>query len=135
MSDDSRSTTDAPGVSLSDALSRLPGAKGEPFAVVFEHGTLSVEIFAPCGADTQQPHSRDEVYVVARGRGEFVTDGVRQLVAEGDFLFAPARLPHRFENFSDDFAVWVFFYGPEGGEMYMLEVRDSRLVREFFTDL
>jgi hypothetical protein len=23
---------------------------------------------------------------------------------------------HRFEAFSEDFAVWVFFYGPEGGE-------------------
>jgi hypothetical protein len=23
---------------------------------------------------------------------------------------------HRFEEFSDDLAVWVFFYGPEGGE-------------------
>src|SRR5918998_3831449 len=116
MSDDPRSTADDCRVSLADALARLPGAKGEPFAVVFEHGTLSVEIFAPRGADAQQPHSRDEVYVVARGRGEFVNDGVRQRVAEGDFLFVPARVPHRFENFSDDFAVWVFFYGPEGGE-------------------
>jgi hypothetical protein len=25
-------------------------------------------------------------------------------------------VPHRFENFSDDLALWVFFYGPEGGE-------------------
>jgi len=25
-------------------------------------------------------------------------------------------MEHRFENFSDDLAVWVFFYGPEGGE-------------------
>jgi len=24
---------------------------------------------------------------------------------------------HRFEEFSNDFAVWVFFYGPEGGEL------------------
>ena len=24
---------------------------------------------------------------------------------------------HRFEEFSDDFLVWVFFYGPEGGEV------------------
>jgi hypothetical protein len=24
---------------------------------------------------------------------------------------------HRFEPFSPDFAVWVFFYGPEGGEV------------------
>ena len=33
-----------------------------------------------------------------------------------DFLFAAAGVPHRFENFSYDFAVWVLFYGPEGGE-------------------
>lgn len=24
--------------------------------------------------------------------------------------------PHRFIEFSDDFATWVLFYGPEGGE-------------------
>jgi mannose-6-phosphate isomerase-like protein (cupin superfamily) len=113
---DSRTNAARNSVSLADALSRLPGAEGEPFAVVFEHGTLSVEIFAPRGRDTQQPHARDEVYVVARGSGEFVNDGARQQVSEGDFLFVPARVPHRFENFSDDFAVWVFFYGPEGGE-------------------
>lgn len=23
---------------------------------------------------------------------------------------------HRFEEFSDDLAVWVMFYGPDGGE-------------------
>jgi hypothetical protein len=23
---------------------------------------------------------------------------------------------HRFEDFTDDLAVWVIFYGPEGGE-------------------
>jgi hypothetical protein len=28
----------------------------------------------------------------------------------------PAGHVHRFESFSDDFAVWVFFYGPSGGE-------------------
>jgi len=123
MSDDSQSNADRHRVSLADALARLPGAKGEPFAVVFEHGTLSVEIFAPRGADTQQPHSRDEVYVVARGGGEFLCDGARRQVSEGDFLFVPARVPHRFENFSDDFAVWVFFYGPEGGERQRSEVR------------
>jgi uncharacterized RmlC-like cupin family protein len=34
----------------------------------------------------------------------------------GDVLFVCAGVPHRFENFSADFATWVFFYGPEGGE-------------------
>jgi hypothetical protein len=31
-------------------------------------------------------------------------------------LFAHAGVVHRFEDFSDDFVVWVFFYGPDGGE-------------------
>lgn len=31
-------------------------------------------------------------------------------------LYTPAGQVHRFEQFSDDFAVWVAFYGPEGGE-------------------
>jgi hypothetical protein len=34
----------------------------------------------------------------------------------GDMLFVPARMEHRFEDFSDDFATWVMFYGPAGGE-------------------
>jgi hypothetical protein len=25
-------------------------------------------------------------------------------------------MEHHFENFSDDFATWVIFYGPDGGE-------------------
>lgn len=33
----------------------------------------------------------------------------------GDFLFVPAGMSHRFEDFGDDMAVWVMFYGPKGG--------------------
>ncbi len=29
-----------------------------------------------------------------------------------DALFVPAFTPHRFIDFSDDFATWVVFYGP-----------------------
>jgi hypothetical protein len=29
----------------------------------------------------------------------------------------PAAVTHRFEEFTDDLAVWVFFYGLEGGEV------------------
>jgi mannose-6-phosphate isomerase-like protein (cupin superfamily) len=36
--------------------------------------------------------------------------------AVGDALFVAAGVEHRFENFSDDLAAWVAFYGPEGGE-------------------
>lgn len=83
---------------------------------MFERGSLVVEIFAPRGADTQQPHTRDEAYIVMQGSGEFINDGVRQSVGPGDFLFVPAGVVHRFENFTDDLTVWVIFYGPEGGD-------------------
>jgi hypothetical protein len=33
-------------------------------------------------------------------------------IGTGDLLFAAAHAPHGFEDFSDDFAVWVVFYGP-----------------------
>ena len=103
-------------ISLQQALARLPGPGGEPFASLFQHGTLAVEIFAPRREDTQKPHTRDEVYFVAQGKGEFVHGVARQAVGPGDFLFVPAGAVHRFENFDDDLALWVLFYGPEGGE-------------------
>ena len=101
---------------VADALNQLPNPEGKRFATIFEHGTLAVEIYAPQGADPQQPHSRDEVYFVASGTGEYVCGGSRQAFGPTDLLFAAAGVAHRFENFTDDLAVWVLFYGPEGGE-------------------
>jgi mannose-6-phosphate isomerase-like protein (cupin superfamily) len=103
---------------IEEGLALLPGPGGERSAQVFEHGSLTVKVYAPRGRDPQQPHTRDEVYVVASGRGEFVSgEGERVPFGPNDFLFAAAGVAHRFENFSDDFAVWVLFYGPEGGEV------------------
>jgi hypothetical protein len=104
-------------VSLTEALDRLPGPQGELSVGVFEHVSLVVKLYAPRGFDDQTPHSRDEIYVVARGGGEFVCGGERLTFVPHDVLFAGAGVEHRFENFTDDFAVWVFFYGPEGGEI------------------
>lgn len=87
-----------------------------PFLEVFQHGSLQVEVYKPEGKDLQQPHSRDEVYIVISGTGEFLNNGVRCRFGPGDFLFVPAGVEHRFEDFSEDFSTWVLFYGPEGGE-------------------
>ena len=94
---------------------QLPGPAGERFAVALERGSLSIELYAPRGSDPQQPHARDEVYVVVSGRGEFVNGPERHAFAPGDVMFVPAGVEHRFEQFTDDLAVWVVFYGPEGG--------------------
>ena len=103
-------------MSLASALRRLPSPDNQRYATVFEHGTLDIEIYAPRGVDPQSPHGRDEVYVVVSGNGEFLNGGVRTKFQAGDILFVPAHVEHRFENFSDDFATWVMFWGPEGGE-------------------
>ena len=88
----------------------------EPFVSLFSHGTLEVEYYAPVDVDLQTPHTRDEVYVVIAGEGWFVNGEDRHRFKPGDFLFVPAGRVHRFEDFSDNFATWVLFYGPEGGE-------------------
>ena len=98
------------------ALRRLRERKGAAFITLFEHGSLAVEIYRPERVDPQQPHSRDEIYVIISGSGEFLNGDQRVRFVAGDFLFVRAGVVHRFENFTDDFATWVFFYGLEGGE-------------------
>ena len=62
-------------IPLQAAISQL--AKTEsPFQLLFEHGSLSVEIYQPHQVDLQQPHSRDEVYIVVAGEGVFHNDGI-----------------------------------------------------------
>jgi len=103
-------------VTLSDAMSKGPPPPGNLAVPVFAHGTLEVEMYAPTRTDPQKPHDRDEIYVVAHGTGTFFDGTKRQEVQPGSFIFVAAGQSHRFESFSSDFAAWVFFYGPIGGE-------------------
>ncbi len=86
------------------------------FAIPIRHGTMSVEVYAPLGEDRQTPHRQDELYIVISGQAEFVKEGVRVAVGPQDLLFVEAGAQHRFEHFSQDFATWVVFWGPDGGE-------------------
>ena len=103
-------------LTIQKALKLLPTADGKRFATIFSHGTLLVEIYSPQGKDPQGPHTRDEVYFVASGTGQFTCGETKHGFGPTDLLFVPAGESHRFENFTDDLAVWVLFYGPEGGE-------------------
>lgn len=87
-----------------------------PFAVMMRHGTMTIEYFAPQEVDTQTPHKQDEIYVIIKGRSTFYLEGKRFSCKKNDVLFVPAGMEHHFENFTDDFATWVIFFGPEGGE-------------------
>jgi mannose-6-phosphate isomerase-like protein (cupin superfamily) len=108
--------TDHHHLTVAQAIARIPGPGGERFTELFRHGSLSIELYAPRATDPQQPHDRDEVYVVVEGHGTFRNGDQRHPFERGDVLFVPAYRTHRFEEFSDDLTVWVFFYGPVGGE-------------------
>ena len=109
-------------VSIHQALARLPAGctdtypSGAPFVTVMAGGTMSVEVFAPKGADLQQPHAQDELYFVHSGTAQIIINEQRFDAAPGDAFFVAAGVDHKFENFSSDFATWVIFYGPRGGE-------------------
>lgn len=100
---------------LADLRAKLINSPA-PFVEALRHGTMSVELFAPRGADTQMPHDQDELYFVNRGSAQFDRDGNLREVVAGDVLFVPAGMKHRFVEFSEDFETWVVFWGPKGGE-------------------
>jgi oxalate decarboxylase/phosphoglucose isomerase-like protein (cupin superfamily) len=104
-------------VSLESALAKGDPPPGNLALPIFARGSFEAEMYAPRGTDRQRPHTRDEVYVVASGHGQFFDGNARHAVRSGAFIFVPAGQEHRFEEFSPDFSVWVFFFGSEGGEV------------------
>ena len=102
-------TTPAPmSLTAALALPRTPGRSAE----VFVDGDLEVRFAAKPTNGPQVPHLKDEIYVVAAGTGRYRVEDRVTNVAAGDVLFCAAHVPHGFEDISDDFCVWVLFYGP-----------------------
>jgi mannose-6-phosphate isomerase-like protein (cupin superfamily) len=100
-----------PPVSLAAALA-LPLTPGSS-AEVFVDGDLEVRFAARPTNGPQVPHKRDELYVVAAGSGRYRVEDRVTAVGPGDLLFAAAHARHGFEDISEDFTVWVLFYGPQ----------------------
>lgn len=106
----------SPGSDIQVALiqASMPLSTDNPFNIVFDRGDeISVELYAPVGTDKQQPHERDELYIIASGHGTLSRGKELVTFEAGDLLYVPAYVPHRFETFSEDFKTWVIFYGPK----------------------
>lgn len=107
---------------LQDVQARITGEpsqtwpKGVWFAPALQHGSMSVEVYAPKDQDLQQPHAQDELYFIQSGTAQFFFEGQLRLCKAGDCLFVPAGAEHRFTCVSADFVTWVVFWGPQGGE-------------------
>jgi quercetin dioxygenase-like cupin family protein len=93
------------------AARALPLPEGRRSVEVFRDDVVEVRMASPPGTGPQVPHDRDELYIVAAGRGRYRAGERVSDVGPGDLLFAAAHAPHGFEDVSADFAVWVIFYG------------------------
>ena len=98
-----------PRLDPSDA--RLRAAQSpDAYVVIDERHGVELGFYAPRGEDSQTPHRRDELYLVAAGSGVFRRGEETIPFGPGDLLYVAAGTPHRFEAFTGDFGTWVLFY-------------------------
>ncbi|MFN8475491.1 MAG: cupin domain-containing protein [Anaerolineae bacterium] len=71
--------------------------------------SLGLYVLPAGGVDPQQPHSEDEVYYVARGRGMIHVGGEDRPVSAGSIVFVAAGVDHRFHSIEEELAILVFF--------------------------
>jgi len=74
-------------------------------------GTLSLTVARwPAGSvDDQAPHTEDEVYYVAAGRGRLTVGDETIEVRPGSVAFVAAGVEHRFSDVGEDLEVLVFW--------------------------
>ena len=101
---------------MEEAAKAIDRSERIPFRFLFKHGSLQAGVYLPGERDDQTPHTRDEAYIVMAGSGTVIVGDERTQFRPGDFIFVPAHAPHRFEEYTPETALWVVFYGPEGGE-------------------
>jgi mannose-6-phosphate isomerase-like protein (cupin superfamily) len=100
---------------LDDLVARLDTARHD-FAEFFRAEALSLTIaFWPAGgADDQTPHTEDEVYFVASGRGRIRVADEDRAVRAGTVVYVAAGVDHRFHSIEEDLKVLVFWSPPRG---------------------
>ena len=100
---------------LDELVARLDTSRHD-FAEFFKAETLSLTIaFWPAGGvDDQTPHSEDEVYFVASGRGRLRVAGEDRPVGRGSVIYVGAGVEHRFHAIEEDLKVVVFWSPPRG---------------------
>jgi mannose-6-phosphate isomerase-like protein (cupin superfamily) len=89
----------------------FPGSRGRS-AEAFVDGELEIRFTPHPTNGPQKPHQSDEVHIIAAGNGFYRAEGKVTPVGPGDMCFAAAHAEHGFEDFTDDFAIWIIFYGP-----------------------
>lgn len=86
-------------------------ASGSRYLEFLHVPSMSLGVYTlPAGSvDTQQPHTEDEIYYVARGRATIRVADEDQPVEQGSVVFVAANVEHRFHSITEELTVLVFF--------------------------
>ena len=71
--------------------------------------SAGVYVLPAGGIDPQQPHTEDEVYYIASGRGAISVAGESRDVVAGSVVFVKAGDDHRFHSIVEELVILVFF--------------------------
>ncbi|HKV84704.1 MAG TPA: cupin domain-containing protein [Ktedonobacterales bacterium] len=81
--------------------------------------SMGLYVLPAGGTDPQRPHTEDEVYYIARGRGMITVGEEQRAVMAGAVVYVPARVEHRFHSVAEELQILVFFapaeYSQAGG--------------------
>jgi mannose-6-phosphate isomerase-like protein (cupin superfamily) len=75
---------------------------------------MGVYVLPAGGTDPQSPHTEDEVYYIAGGRGQIFVGGEDRAVKTGDIIFVAKQVEHRFHSIEEELRILVFFAPAEG---------------------
>jgi mannose-6-phosphate isomerase-like protein (cupin superfamily) len=84
---------------------------GQPYLEFLRVPSMSVGLYTlPAGAaDTQHPHTEDEVYYVVGGHGQILVADKDYPVRAGSVVFVAVGLKHYFHSITEDLTILVFF--------------------------
>jgi mannose-6-phosphate isomerase-like protein (cupin superfamily) len=100
-------------IRIREVQRRLQQAKGG-YEIVHESPGLELGVYVLVAPepDRQQPHDRDEIYIVLSGRGTLEVERDAVELGEGDAAFVKAGDDHRFTGY-EGLSVLVIFAGEE----------------------
>jgi mannose-6-phosphate isomerase-like protein (cupin superfamily) len=84
---------------------------GEAYLEFFRIPQMSLGVYKlEAGAlDAQAPHTEDEIYYVASGRGMIAVGDEERTVQPGSIIFVAANINHHFHTITEHLTLLVFF--------------------------
>lgn len=89
--------------------------------------TILEDISPPHHGPPLHKHAFEEFFYILSGRFIFEVDGKGFAVQTGDFVHAPANVPHVFQNVTDQEARLLVVVRPGGIENYFIELADRTI--------